>query len=119
MNLCREALDKRRTLLKRRADLTEELDRSLAIQELWPRAFDHGPVSGKMSGSIHGPADFWFIIKNGLGEERAFPFWTIPLVLIDYHLARLLQTIDPRRHGANTAERICRMRRELDNAGRM
>jgi len=119
VNLYREALEKRRTLLKQRATLEDELDRSLAIQDLWPAAFDHGSASSRMSGSIHSSAEFLFIIKNGLGEERSFPFWTIPLSLIDYHLSRLLQTIDPRRHGEDTADRIRRMRRELDSAGRV
>ena len=119
MNYIQEALSKRRTLLKARADLSEELDRSLALQSLWLEVFDNGQATAKMSGSIHSPAEFWFIIRNGLGEERTFPFWEIPPILIDYHLARLLLTIDPRKHGADTADRIKRMRWELDNSDRM
>jgi hypothetical protein len=121
MNLYRETLDKSRTLTKKRESLQQELDLSLSLMELWPEAFSHGSAFGRMSGSIHSPAEFWFIIKNGVGAERSFPFWKIPIALIDYHLAKLYEKIKANHAltGSDVTGRIERMRGQLDNSGRL
>lgn len=61
---------------RKRTELMDELKASLALQELWPRCFEHGSVICRIEGS---PAKgFKFLIKNR-HEEKSFDLQEIPV----------------------------------------
>lgn len=65
-------------------ELHENLDRSLAIEELWPGCFDYGKVSTTVVG---GRKDgHKFIIYRGDGSVRSFDIDTV--FLDDFELLR-------------------------------
>jgi hypothetical protein len=62
----------------KRQSLFSELKASMAIQELWPDAFEHGPASVRIEGShING---FKLCIRNFV-EEKSFDLSEIPVEL--------------------------------------
>jgi hypothetical protein len=82
-----KALDELKALNKRRDALMAELDRSLAIRDIWPEAFTHGACSSSWVGrptgrDIHGIRyDLRLAIIDGAGHEREFPQSDVPAVL--------------------------------------
>jgi hypothetical protein len=75
-----EVLDNLKSLWKKRDELQGELQRSLAIQELWPEAFEHGRVFSHVEGNPG--SGFFLTIKRGDGEERKFNIKEVPTILI-------------------------------------
>ena len=71
--------------------LMKKLDRSMAIESLWPEVFDHGRASTYWFGKAH--AQFRrlardpihmhheFVMTNGNGEKRMFKYDDVPEVL--------------------------------------
>jgi hypothetical protein len=71
-----EAFAKVRALMTKKDELIGRLERSLAIAEIWPEAFDHGAANGYIMGA---PATgFKFIVKAGDGEEREWELNEVP-----------------------------------------
>lgn len=61
--------------------LYQNLNRSLAIQELWKEAFDNGTVSTFFHGNSY--KQIYWTIKRSDGEERTFKLQDLPPVLKD------------------------------------
>lgn len=61
--------------------LLQNLNRSLAIQELWEEAFDCGTVSTFFHGNSY--KQIYWTIKRSDGEERTFKLQDLPPVLKD------------------------------------
>jgi hypothetical protein len=78
--------------IKERIKLSEKLDRSLAIQELWSKAFKYGRCTTQLAGNLrfNRRDTLSLIITNGNGEKREFPLFDVPkclsLAAIDYQL---------------------------------
>ena len=83
-----ESLEHLQQLEARKAELYDELHRSLLIQQLWPEAFDHGTVSSAWMGPREEPyrhhinrrhLERWRLrVTNGAGEQREFPLAEVP-----------------------------------------
>ena len=80
--MLRKGIQEKRKLLD---DLYDRLDRSFAIQELWPNAFAIGPVTSYLAGSLHEPEKMYLVIEN-CEEKRKFEICKVPEVLFWNHL---------------------------------
>jgi len=70
-----------REQMQQQAALLNDLERSLAIEKLWPGAFDHGPVSSVISEPLMPTRSGIFRVRNGAGEERVFLLNDVPAIL--------------------------------------
>lgn len=78
-------------LEERKADLTRQLARALAIQAWQPRAFEHGPCRFGFIGSQPArgdwPLETWQAhLTLGNGEDIKAPLADVPLELIPEHI---------------------------------
>ena len=81
-------------ITQKRAEMDElykKLERSLAVEKLWPGVFDHTPVTARLSGSPLRPHEMTLVISNGK-ETRDFPLGLVPKVLRNFHLERAART---------------------------
>lgn len=63
----------------RRDDAMSRLQKSFALQDLWPDCFEHGSVTAYFHGS---PArGFFFTIQRSDGEYRTFPEIDVPSII--------------------------------------
>jgi hypothetical protein len=58
--------------------LMEKLDRSLAIQEIDPTAFEHGPVKSFVVGNVWRPDEMKWVLIKGDGSRTEYPLLDIP-----------------------------------------
>ena len=65
--------------LEERDRLYKELDRSLALQELWPDVFMCGPVMPRVDGSFH--RGFKYTLTRDDGVSRTFKLLDVPHAL--------------------------------------
>lgn len=82
-------------LYARRDKLVAELDRSLALQKLWPECFAHGRVVAYAVGNPY--SDVRFVIKAGNGEKREFPLGIVPKLLWPPELKERYESPNARR----------------------
>ena len=73
-------------LMKERDELQRKLDRSFAIQELWPDVFKYGKCRSYLTGNLNRFKAVELVIKNGNGEKRKYPVGGVPKVLILYQI---------------------------------
>lgn len=71
-------LERLESLQARQAELQKSLNRSLAIDMLWPGVFDQGPVR---SNWISTGGNLRLRVRNGLGESREFVRALVPACL--------------------------------------
>lgn len=62
-----------------RASLTHQLRKSLAIQELWPDAFEHGSCVSVVTGNVH--VGFTFTLTFDNGDTTTKPLEDVPTIL--------------------------------------
>ena len=66
--------------------LKAKLNRSLLIQKLWPKAFEHGKVHSYFKGGSityhYRYKEVRFVIENGIGMTKAFELTDVPNLLI-------------------------------------
>ena len=66
-------IEKIKKLGKEREDLIKELEKSIALQNLWPEVFDYPPVRTKFANEFGGEPrireDYYLWIKNDKGEK--------------------------------------------------
>lgn len=75
----KDKLAKIKALMTERDLMVGKLERSLAIAEIWPEAFDHGKANGWIQGS---PSQgFKYYVTNGKGETREWELDEVPEVL--------------------------------------
>jgi hypothetical protein len=94
-------LAKLEALEAKKADLMQQLKRSLLIQELWPEAFEHGAVTTQAIGNPRNIIT-WTIV-DGNGTDRCFPLSTVPVELWPKDLIDKLKNDRP---GASKYARI-------------
>lgn len=76
-------------LVKKQSELIRGLDRSMALEVLWPEVFNHGSASSYWLGKVHSrgglphPLHFHheFVVTNGLKEKRYFSYHDVPVIL--------------------------------------
>ena len=79
-----EAVARLAELHTRQGLLLEELNRSLALRDLWPEAFKVGKVSTHVVGNNrHGKKTFRLEITRSDGEVREFNLASVPVILRD------------------------------------
>ena len=86
MRKTQEIMNNLKKLNAERNELFEKLDCSLAIQSLWPEAFEHGMVICSLAGSYTRIKDLKLKITNGKGEVREYDLKDVPPALQDRHL---------------------------------
>jgi hypothetical protein len=59
--------------------LYKDLNRSLAIQELWPDAFEHGACTSYVVGNPR--SEMTFVLTLGNKETRKLPLQDVPVIL--------------------------------------
>ncbi|MCH7759837.1 hypothetical protein IIA15_00325 [candidate division TA06 bacterium] len=74
-----ELIQKLRKAEEKGAKLLEELERSLAIEELWPDAFKHGSVKSHLEWNNQ---DVMLVIRNS-EETRSFHVKDVPFILVE------------------------------------
>jgi hypothetical protein len=65
-------------LRREQIKLTDELEVSLALQELWPEVFNHGSCKVRFEG---GRIAHRMVLVQGNGEEKAFQLEDVPTIL--------------------------------------
>lgn len=79
MNNIKDAMERLEQLDLERDKLKAELRKSLALQAVWPDAFDHGPCGSQVVGN---PRDqLTFNLKFLNGETRSVPLEEVPVTL--------------------------------------
>ena len=82
---------------ERRSGLIDELERSMAVQSLWPEVFDAGGVTiavqlKPVGRDVNRPRVMRYqvsmVVKNKSGEERRFNFEDLPTILQDACIAQ-------------------------------
>ena len=68
-------------LLEQQRDLYAKLERSVALQNLWPEVFDHGPASVAVVKCASVTRTDYLRVRDGQGEERCWPLEEVPTVL--------------------------------------
>lgn len=72
-----------------------ELNDSLALQALWPEAFEHGQIKTALSNyDLSKPSRCRFLIKRSNGEIREFPLWAISDSLLAPHVKQVFTKAD-------------------------
>lgn len=74
-----EQVELLKTQIQRQSELLHELERSLAMETLWPTVFQHGKVSCVMSKKEDGSGTLR--VRDGEGVERAFSLSEVPDIL--------------------------------------
>lgn len=73
-------------LVKKQADLVQELDDSVTIGDFWSEAFKHGACTESIVG---GPSQgYRFRITQGNGEWQEWPITIVPHRMINSYLRR-------------------------------
>ena len=67
--------DKLKSLFKEQEKLVGQLDRSLALQAIWPSVFEHGQAKTQVSGIIS-QNSLKFTITRGDGQTKSFDLKT-------------------------------------------
>ena len=76
--------------LRQQQDLLHiQLEHSLALQELWPEAFAHGPIKVRFEG---GQTHFRMVIIDGNGTEKTFQLTDVPTILWYKQLRKMHET---------------------------
>lgn len=73
------------------AELTEELEKSLAIKELWPDAFKHGEVTSTLLGKSGKDNDQFVVISN-LKESITCSLKDFPYLLLEHLLTNRIDS---------------------------
>lgn len=81
-----QKMQKIKELHKKKSDLFDKLERSLAMQKIWPEAFDHGSIKSHVEGSLNYPKEIKLVIVNGTGERREILLKDAPRVIRDVHV---------------------------------
>jgi hypothetical protein len=61
--------------------LLHELNRSMAIQKMWPGIFKNGIVTSRITGRPLKPDSMKFIVTDGTGQEFEMPLLEVPDIL--------------------------------------
>ena len=96
-----ELSDKLQKAHQEKGELLRELDASLAIQALWPEAFDKGKVVGCLSGDARREDldKLALLLKNAAGESKTFKLDEVPYSLRRIHVMRFCRKTPWRGHG--------------------
>jgi hypothetical protein len=81
-------------LTREAAKLAQDLQNSLAVQELWPAAFDHGSASVALVGNAYHPDAFRLRVRNSQ-DTREFPISQVPSLIRSAHLDGVAKTLRP------------------------
>lgn len=81
-----QKMQKIKELHKKKGDLFDQLERSLAMKKIWPEVFDHGRIKSHVDGSLNYPKEMKLVIVNGAGEERKILLKDAPRVIRDFHV---------------------------------
>lgn len=79
MNTIQEKINEIKALKLQADKKLMQLERSFAIESLWPEAFVFGSVSSSFHGSPR--AGYTFVIVRGDGSKKEFPFADVPAIL--------------------------------------
>ena len=98
-------LERLRSMRSEANDLYEDLERSYALQELWPNVHEHGSATAKLSGNFLSVRSMALSVKNGKEETRDFPLKTVPYIIRKHHLDLLQEQLERVHLKAFTYER--------------
>jgi hypothetical protein len=76
-----------------REALHQDLKRSLALQDLWPDAFDHGACTSYVVGNPRN--EMTFVLTMGNGETREVPLQDVPVVLWSEQVRESIRKLGP------------------------
>ena len=86
METIHEKMKKVRALHDKKSKLFDELEQSLAIQQIWPEVFNHGSVKCRVDGFLNAHSKAKLIITNGAGEERTILLKDAPRAVRTRHV---------------------------------
>lgn len=88
-----DALTRLATLNRQRDGLYQDLRRSLALQEIWPDAFEHGRCTSRVTGNPR--SELTFVLTLGNGEQREKPLQDIPVILWSEQVKNDIRRLGP------------------------